>query len=357
MKKLYLHVGLHKTGTSSIQVALGRYKGLLKDNGIFAIPGNSAGLFRREGSDLEREAMFSGYGAVIDKEFVERKIGGIKFDKKNIISSEFLSWLFSAEEIYRLKSVLQLYFDELKIVIYIRRQDKLIVSHFQQASKNNNVFNGFYYSGCSRSIPTSKDNYDEYLDFNERIKTWENAFGRNNIIIRVMESELLFKGDITKDFFNIFGLGNSVDSIRKNESQGFEKTKLGHLINISGVDGLVANLIRQQANNGGRSLPSRSDAIKLYSRYVDSNIDLNSRYLLSQKNEDIFDKNFSSYPDERSDFWVEDTANQAILNILRAMKPLDDIDIDILKESAKALEKTRPELGSKLLSLACTLKT
>ena len=110
MKKLYLHIGNHKTGTTSIQAALNKYSTLLYEQGYKVFPGNSANLFREEDSFFDE--IYSGYGGVIDKSYVSKKFSELSFGDNNVISTEYLSWLFSLQEVCSLKNVLSDFFDE-----------------------------------------------------------------------------------------------------------------------------------------------------------------------------------------------------------------------------------------------------
>jgi hypothetical protein len=157
------------------------------------------------------------------------------------------------------------------------------------------------------------------LDFNKKTLLWESAFGKENITIRVMDKRLLYKSDAVLDFFNIIAPGLTIDSISENETVGFENNKVGYLISQSGVDKFFGNEIRLNLSNGKKALPSILDAQQFYARYVKSNIELNKRYHLSHSDNDIFNNNFSNYSVNRTDLWDEDSANQAIINVITSI--------------------------------------
>lgn len=348
MKKLFLHIGAHKTGTTSIQKSFSVYSNELESNGFFYLQGNPASKFRDD--KKHHEEMLSGYGAVIDKEYIRDKLSEINFKNKNIISSEYFSWLFNIDEIIKLKEVLFEFFDEVSIISYIRRQDSQLVSHRQQGSKNLAIYNGIYYSGGSLSIPTRLDNYDGYLDYNTRLGNWIKVFGSDSLTVKVFDKKQLKDGDVVVDFFDLFNI-RVLPIEPTNESNGFERTKIGHLMNQTNIQDPIRDLILLGADNSGKQLPSKKVAFDLYQRYRQSNIELNKKLKLSSEYEDIFDDDFSKYPDHAQEEWSEDSANQAFLNIFNALSNLL-LDVDTLKNSAIALESTDLKKAYKLMLMA-----
>ncbi|MEZ9835555.1 hypothetical protein AB4341_18795 [Vibrio breoganii] len=348
MKKLFLHIGSHKTGTTSIQKSLSIYSDKLDKAGLFFLPGNSANLFRDKSKGFDE--IFCGYGAVIDKDFIRNNLSKIEFREKNIISSEFFSWLFDINEITKLKEVLSEIFDEVTVISYIRRQDYQLISHTQQSSKSLSIFNGLYYSGGSLSIPNRLDNYDGYLDYNKRLGNWAAVFGHKNILIKVFDRSAMKNGDIVEDFYGIFNI-SALPIPPVNESNGFERTKIGHLLNQSKLKGTLRQIILYGADNSGKQLPSRNQAREVYARYRYSNTELNRKFNISKNYESIFDDDFSMYPDKSKDIWTEDSANQAFINLFNALSDID-VNVDFLRDCAVALEKVDLNKSYKLMSMA-----
>ncbi|MGR5167020.1 hypothetical protein ACPV5L_07370 [Vibrio astriarenae] len=325
MKRLYLHIGSHKTGSSSIQKAL--YDNLEAVNaadydffynnpdGSDAKTGNTSSWIL--GDELVHDDLFSGYGAkVCDYKKLAIELNKSKFSNM-IMSAENFSWVFKEEEIVKLKNELSKYF-EVKIIIYIRRQDKLLVSHMQQSSKGLRFPAFGYYKGGSKALPNRRENYDEYLDYYLRVTKWSNVFGKSNMIIRVLEPNYLVGGDTVLDFLNCIGLTSAeIKPVRVNESLGFEHTKVGHLMNEAGIDeGVIRTLINSSLESHGKLLPCKEQAEEVYKRYLKSNEMLNEAFQLCDKNKAIFDSDFSMYPDLPQDIWTEDRANAVITSII-----------------------------------------
>ncbi len=69
----------------------------------------------------------------------------------------------------------------------------------------------------------------------------------------------------------------------------------------------------------------------------------------------LFDEDFGMYPETAQDVWTEDSANQAIGNILLAVKRMkyrSAEDAITLRKCGETLEQKDPELARWLLDLA-----
>lgn len=93
-----------------------------------------------------------------------------------------------------------------KVVVYLRRQDQFFESNFSQSVTRGkfvktpveDVFNRIY----------QRQGYN-YMD---HITPWEEAFGRENIIVRSFEKTRLLNADVVQDFFGAIGADFSVIS-------------------------------------------------------------------------------------------------------------------------------------------------
>ncbi|MDX2347090.1 MAG: hypothetical protein QNK11_09495 [Legionella sp.] len=360
MKKLYLHIGSHKTGSSSIQLALYHNQTLLNEHDFSFFSQNPDGADVEIGNTSNwltgnkafQDDLYQGVGLrVLNANELADQLNSMPCNHI-IMSAENFSWIFEKDEIKKLYQALSLYFD-VKILVYIRRQDKLAISHYQQVSKESTHVDFGYYKGGCKALPSGRKNYDEYLDFNEKLSKWSDVFGQENMLIRIFERELLVGHDVVTDFLQSIGLRNlKIKPVKVNESNGFEKTKVGHLVNYSGLTGSIESRIREGANNLGKSLPNRKDAEAFYARYLESNIKLNNKFTLSETHQDIFNHDFFDYSETSTDLWTEDSANQAIQNILSALTPLNALNAEVLRISALIIRFFDLKLSFKLMSMA-----
>lgn len=329
MKKLFLHIGSHKTGTTSIQLACIENKVFLRSQGYDYFSRNRKGKFIAGGnaskwikcSNQRRDDISKIVDFFIDPKDVRNLKKQLLTSSYNniVLSAEDFSFILDEKNIQLLKDSLSSDFD-VKVICYIRRQDKLAISHFQQASKRKISPSRHFYNGGFAALPSELERCDSYLNFHEKLEKWINAFGQDNVIIKVFERDRLIGGDAVNDFMSLLGIDfEGLEAVKSNESNGFERTKIGHLINSSQVDKNVASLIKQHLDNESPMLPSKEEAQAFYNRYKQSNIELNKKYKISEKYEDIFGEDFSRYPDSSQDKWDEESANRAILNILNSL--------------------------------------
>lgn len=355
MKKLFLHIGLHKTGTTSIQRTLNQNKIALNNQGFgyfCQMPNGQVNKGGSTGSWMRSKHIQPEFGFEIkNSSKLAKKLNDLPF-KSIIMSTEAFSWVFDSDQIRKLSNALKEYFD-VEVIVYLRRQDKLAVSHFQQASKKRNHQSYRYYGGGCLALPSRTGEYEGYFDYFTRLSMWIDAFGIDKIKCRVFDKAELVRGDVVSDFLNLVGIeSDQIRLVRVNESYGYERTKIGHLINDSNLVGPVSKIIRQATDNSGKNLPSRADAKEFYEKYRDSNIELNRQLKISSLYEDIFGDDFNSYPEKASELWTEDSANQAITNILQSLKCFDNIEVKTLTETAIAIEDDNLELSAQLMSLA-----
>ena len=88
-------------------------------------------------------------------------------------------------------------------------------------------------------------------------------------------------------------------------------------------------------DRNSKLMPSSKEAKKFYSIYRQSNQLLNNRFRIKKNN--IYDEDFSMYSESGNDKWTEDSANEAISNILEAINNLKARDLIIIALRTKIL--------------------
>ena len=214
MATVYLHIETPKTGTSAIQNFLPQNKELLESLG-FCYPDLG---YRFKGIGVNRNAHFLVHrqNCTPEEEAEIRENENICFyeglDKIKELTNTFPNVILSDENIwngywkrenfwYELKNAFSERNIDLKIIVYLRRQDMVIESYYVQRVKEKSTYSFEEY------INSGKYNYFR-LDYYERLENISEIVGKENIIVRVYEKQQ-YQGNgntLISDFLNVLGL-------------------------------------------------------------------------------------------------------------------------------------------------------
>lgn len=362
-KTLYIHIGSHKTGTTSIQKAMFDNSEYLKSLNYECFTESYDNINQVDGSSnswisfLSEEADFTKGSRILDKKKLSEKLS-ILNSKNVIISSEQFSFIFDDNELFEFKNELDNFFSKIIIIVYIRRQDRHIVSHHMESAYKPESNAAIFFGKDVKALPSYKKHFDLYLNYYEKIKMWAKVFGKGNLIIRNFEN--LYKNDSVEDFFQLFKIDTKDMKISIiNQSRGKETTKIGLILNENDEDVMVGsnmfNILFTSLDNSGKLLPTRFEAQEFYNRYKESNKNLNKIFSISL-NENIFDNNFSMYPENNDDIWDEASANKAILNLIKGFnKTYGKFDLNVILNAVLKLERIDVELSRDLLKMVILL--
>ena len=185
MSTIYLHIGLEKTGTTSIQRFLIDNRIKLYDLGIFY---PLTGILRRQGLEgsvaryghlnlkweLEKLGAYDPHAG--DWTELLREVDALK-PEKIVISAETMSSL-NTEQISQLKNLLIKY--DVKILFCVRKQEDFLKSYYSQSVKAGRMFKTI--TKC-----LNEDTFYSKLNYYEIIKPWALNFGSENIKVSVFE--------------------------------------------------------------------------------------------------------------------------------------------------------------------------
>lgn len=198
MKRLYLHIGFNKTGSTTIQRALAENSAALLQMGVLypydtdaayqqrwqhvplaaAVPDcNLHWLLPKKRKTLHRA--FQELKEALDTHTFETLILSSEGLGETNMGVEKLNWLkeqFDNFDIY--------------IVAYIRRQDEYFLSTYQEAVK----------AGRSRKFNFSDYSSLHQLHFGRRLSAWREVFGKDRVLVRPFSRQLWPKGDLVQDF-------------------------------------------------------------------------------------------------------------------------------------------------------------
>ena len=217
VKKVFLHVGLHKTGTSSIQHTLLNNRTLLEENGVY-FPKTW-----KHNHGLVLETMFSDEKTWLSKTkniyYIKVGLNSYSLIKQYVVKNQknFESEInnikcetvvFSGEAVNEmeernldiLRNGIKKWFPNanIYIIIYVRERSAYITSYFQQEIK-----------GGKNVQPDIFENL-----FKNSIEKFINVFSKENIIVLQYEKSIQSSNGLVGDFLQTIGANNhTIDSI------------------------------------------------------------------------------------------------------------------------------------------------
>lgn len=293
-KPIFLHIGTHKTGTSSIQHYLSKNAPALRRRGIvvpaaagsvnhynvplFALSDEDLSPLRFNHSLVTPEAVVDFRNALLAS--IKAEAATWTEQEAIVLSSEHLMSLRDPGEFDRLKALLTTMGPRpVRIVIYLRRQDAYYVSAYAQHIK-----------GGSTAPWLSQESFDHLeLDYGLTLARWESAFGRDSLCVRVFEGGQLTGGDAIADFMSVIGCdGLDNFQVMKNVSLDARSTEFLRRINpwFPRFTENQPNLQRRallhaltRLSTGPRLRLDRPSAMKLLAQYEESNARIAREYL------------------------------------------------------------------------------
>ena len=219
-KTLYLHIGTPKTATTAIQMFCEANQSVLNEKGYdypilpFKYPhvriqrnahflvGRLFNEDKTVNEELTQEVYAQGFQMLEDS-----------FEKyDNVILSDENIWHSTAFIVFdawtRLKEYIDAHNYELKVIVYIRRQDALLTSWLNQQIQDGwNKYSALKWEDYIQNPTGVVINYYEHLE------NIANVVGKSNIIVRIFERDK-FEGNgntIQSDFLKVIGLDMTDD--------------------------------------------------------------------------------------------------------------------------------------------------
>lgn len=313
--KAFLHIGIGKTATSSIQKCLDINSDVLESQGFrypraFAMGKGSQrsrqlklGAYARDDEILTdtrkvlkvKRADLPAFRASVEEDLAQEVADLPAGVDALVMSDEGLCNLAAPEELELLRDLIATQCSDIKVVVYIRRQDQHSVSQHSQHIKAGRI-------GKKILRDTRVYQYDALLDL------WAEVFGAENIIPRVFERGHFVNGDVIDDFLHVCGMDPEAGFEKPgmlNESlspvgEAFLMRLNASFRKFEGEDHntarsiILGSLLELYAGKGLK--PSRAAAEAFYERYANVNERVRRRWFPGQ--ESLFDMDFSSYPEE-----------------------------------------------------------
>ena len=207
MKRIIVHIGVEKTGTTTLQEFLHANRDRLREKKVAVLKSPGLRNHRSLATYCMSAHRFDQYTKKLRitseathqiwakkfKRRLERELDSIREDESIIISSEhFHSRLHTQEEINKLQSLLVEYCSDIRIIVYLRRQDQVAVSLYSTLCRAGGYRNSVFPMGISEN--------EHYYNYYLLLEKWSEAFGQKNIIPRIFERKHLLNQDLISDF-------------------------------------------------------------------------------------------------------------------------------------------------------------
>jgi hypothetical protein len=181
--KMLLHIGAHKTGSSSVQFFMHQNYAKLLDMGIL-YPQSGISRFGHHPLALsckpkQRQSEKVGLGLDGELDAILREIGSSPAERCVLSSEEF--FVTDPQKIERVASALSGH--DVRILAFVRRPDTMFMSIYTGRLRKSNIAHTDYQRLLSKPEQISQD-----LLFERQINNWARVFGRENIELRCVET-------------------------------------------------------------------------------------------------------------------------------------------------------------------------
>ena len=314
MAELILHIGSHKTGTSSIQHFLAAQReALAREDVAYLLPDrdgrHSAFNLIRTSGELE------GFRARVHRARADRLLQPRA--TRNIVSTEIFFWLSDPEEVATLAELIRPRFDRITVLAYLRRQDLLAVSH------RNQVMNGApalqFYGLHAHPLPDYRPHLHRYFDYAAKLlDLWGGAFGQDSLRIVPFEPASLAGGDVVTDFATRLGFDLAPAApVRRNTSTGIERLFVGLKLAEMGLLDDLRRHVFPRLDKGGKFLPTRAEAEAFLAPFLPSNARLTAEVRTDGK-PFAFSPSMEMYPETAGELWTSDRVERIVEALLHA---------------------------------------
>ena len=274
---LILHLGMGKTGTSSIQFFLRDNRERLAELGVLfpRTPGGARhgrlGLYTKSGEELANAPEWGRQKQSDPKEF--RKVFRRRLFSE--IERSGLSRLLLSDEILfgssvpalrRLRRFTDRIAESVRLVAYLRRQDDHMVSRYQQGVKIGRVL---------RLSEWSQEDMTSLYDYHSRLRAHEQLLAPDQLVVRRFEPTSFVDGSLFQDFLEAAGIAARAEDLapvkNRNESLDAESVEFLRLVNLHRVEseGATPGLIDNRAMVSRLVANSTGPVLTMPARFLD----------------------------------------------------------------------------------------
>lgn len=300
MKQTILHIGLEKTGTTSIQVLLSQNRARLLKSSILVSnttnAGNNFHLAIASYSKFRADGLTKQLGIISQQQldnFRNKKLAALKQEIETtkpetvILSSEhFQSRLLGTDDIKLLKTSLEsIGLANFKILLYLRDPLKIVMSHHGMAIKKGIYVTDDFYRPEHPRI-------SHIIDHMKTLQNWQSVFGKEAIEVRLYPESQPGEA-LLSDFLNACQISPRQVDMTKQEVRN---------INLSASALRALNQVNASSNKVRLLAEDRWLFNQLEKRHPGKGI------APDQKTIDLFEQHFRAEHQQISSKWFGSTA-------------------------------------------------
>lgn len=354
-RKVFVHIGTEKTGSTSLQAFLQENEAALNLSGYSYFCSPEKPYFERNGH-FPIAACFSSVTPDFVSEEKHRDRNSVlevlhrdlSLDNRHaILSAEhFSSRLTSLEDLETFKSALSP--REVTIVVYIRPQDELACSNYSTAIN----------CGYQRSFSLDEvDPVNPYYNYLRMLMPYAQVFGKERILVRNYKA----LEDIRIDFLTQIGIQKSHPyklSQNLNESMSLGQleilreinqillpfgkcshTEYVHSLNLRSI---IAKAL-PSAGGGASGLLSKSERIRILEMFRSSNDSIEQQYLESNALIDWYTQGYENEPS--SDFDLKSLFAQGLLSLAQQTVQLSNASDQTILELRNQIQSHKEQIS------------
>lgn len=336
--KAIVHIGMEKTGTTTIQQFLGQNRAALARQGI-AFPESPGPRNHRSlasycmeddqiddhilGKNIKEPAARARWRQAFQRELAAEMAALPAGTHTLLLSSEHLqSRLQNSAGVERFRDLIAPHVSAVTIVVYLRRQDAAAMSRYSTAVRAGRI---------PRAIlpPTAAPDHPFY-NYQQLVERWAGVFGREAITVKLFDPGEFQGGDLLQDFAATVGFRIGDDMAlpeRANETLSARVQEALLLINrafpprsadneLDRQNRALQRYITEQLASkypGPPKMPTREQARAFYGLFEASNTALARDYL---GRDTLFSTDFSRYPETPQDLPLDKDVMADVLALL-----------------------------------------
>ncbi|TDK50897.1 hypothetical protein [Antarcticimicrobium luteum] len=220
MKRLFLHIGFNKTGSTSLQKTLARNAGALAEQGIL-YPYDPQAPYMQRWQHAPLAAAVPGRTlswlvpkkrATLTEAFptLRGRLEHGAFETLLLSSEGFGETAMGQEKIRWLKRQFPGF--DISVIAYIRRQDAYFLSAYQEGIK----------AGRTRPFDFADHADAKDLYFGRRLAPWRAVFGSEKVIVRPFDPQVWPEGELFFDFLRTIGADTAAMTPEPPENEGLD---------------------------------------------------------------------------------------------------------------------------------------